>query len=570
MLALVLGGSALARAQAPTNTSLPTITGTVAEGRTLTATNGVWTGTGTITYTYQWRRCDAAGTPASCTAITGATSQTYVLVAADVGSTLSVRVTATDSTGSADADSAATTVVTTGSPLAQVVPSISGSTVQGQSLTANPGTWTGTQPIAFTYEWQRCDSLGDNCVIIGGATGSTHTLAASDVGSRIRLRIGASNSVGSVGAESTATSVVTGSGSGSTGSPVNTGSPTVFGTAAQGSTLTASVGTWTGAATITYAYQWLRCDDLGLGCSSIFGATGSARTVDTNDVESRLRIRITASNSVGSSSAESSATAVVTGSGSGQTGAPVNTVLPTISGTPARGQTLTATTGTWTGAATITYTYQWLRCETTSVADCVDIAGATTRTHVVEADDLGFRLRIEVTARNSSGSDTVESLATAEVTGTGTTPTPGEPGEPVRCSTSIQGAVELAGGRISIPSTSVSLPEQLLVEKVQFTPNPVRSRTRSLRIQVRISDTRGCLVRDALVFVRSVPVLTSTPPEGVTGRNGAFTVNVQPRAAFPLGAPRTVQFFVRVRKPGDSLLTGVGTRRLVQVRTAAP
>lgn len=568
----MLGGSALARTQAPTNTSLPTTSGTTAEGRTLTATNGVWTGTGTITYTYQWRRCDSAGTPASCTAITGATSQTYVLVAADVGNTLSVRVTATDSSGSGDADSAATAIVTTGSPLAQVVPSISGSAAQGQTLTANPGTWTGTQPIAFTYEWQRCDSQGHNCVIISGATGSTHLLAASDVGSRIRLRIGATNSVGSTGAESTATSVVTGSGSSSSGAPSNTGVPTIFGTAARGSTLTASVGTWTGAATITYAYQWLRCDDLGLGCSSIFGATGSSRTLDTNDVDSRLRIRITASNSLGSSSAESSATAVVTGTGSGQTGAPLNTVLPTITGTPARGQTLTATTGTWTGAATITYTYQWLRCETVNTTDCLDIVGATTRTHVVVADDVGFRLRIEVTARNSSGSDTVESLATTEVTeGTGTpTPGPGQPGEPVRCSSSIQGAVELAGGRISIPSTSVSLPEQLLVEKVQFTPNPVSSRARPIRIQVRISDTRGCLVRDALVFVRSVPVLTSTPPEGATGRNGAFTVNVQPRATFPLGTPRTVQFFVRVRKPGDSLLTGVGTRRLVQVRTAAP
>ncbi len=65
----------------------PTVSGTAALGRTLTATSGTWGAGATPTFTYQWRR----GT----TPIAGATSPTYAVTAADLGSTLSVVVTAT-------------------------------------------------------------------------------------------------------------------------------------------------------------------------------------------------------------------------------------------------------------------------------------------------------------------------------------------------------------------------------------------------------------------------------------------------------------------------------------------
>jgi len=75
-------------------------------------------------------------------------------------------------------------------------------------------------------------------------------------------------------------------------------------------------------------------------------------------------------------------------------------------------------------------------------------------------------------------------------------------------------------------------------------------------------------VRDALVFVRSVPILTSTPPELATAQNGWAIFQVLPRTNFPLQAGHWVQFFVRARRTGDNPLAGVGARRLVQVRTA--
>jgi hypothetical protein len=89
-------------------------------------------------------------------------------------------------------------------------PTISDTTPQrGQELTANPGTWTGDQPIVFTYQWLRCNPGGSNCVSIPGATQQTYTAQAGDVGDTLRVRVTGTNASGSAPATSAATSRVT-------------------------------------------------------------------------------------------------------------------------------------------------------------------------------------------------------------------------------------------------------------------------------------------------------------------------------------------------------------------------
>jgi hypothetical protein len=103
------GSGHAARTVAPDNTSPPTISGTPQEGSTLKGDRGQWSNNPT-SYNYQWRRCDKNG--GSCANISGATSREYKLTSADVGNTVRFRVRATNSTGSTDATSVPTAVIT--------------------------------------------------------------------------------------------------------------------------------------------------------------------------------------------------------------------------------------------------------------------------------------------------------------------------------------------------------------------------------------------------------------------------------------------------------------------------
>jgi hypothetical protein len=87
-------------------------------------------------------------------------------------------------------------------------PSISGLARQGETFTADPGNWSGTQPMTFAYQWRRCDAAGANCSNISGATGKTYVLTSVDVGNRLRARVRASNSAGAGTATSLPSSVV--------------------------------------------------------------------------------------------------------------------------------------------------------------------------------------------------------------------------------------------------------------------------------------------------------------------------------------------------------------------------
>ena len=186
--------------------------------------------------------------------------------------------------------------------------------------------------------------------------------------------------------------------------PVNTSPPTISGTAQVGQTLTAGNGTWSNAPT-SFAYQWLRCNGGGNSCDSVANATLQTYTLVAADVGSTMRVRVTATNADGSGSAQSSQTAVVSPVTS--SAAPKNTAPPTITGTAKVAQTLTANEGTWSGNPT-GYAFQWQRCDA-DVVTCSNVVGAIAKTYLVRIADLGYRLRVRVTARNDKGNATANS-----------------------------------------------------------------------------------------------------------------------------------------------------------------
>ena len=326
--------------------------------------------------------------------------------------------------------------------------------------------------------------------------------------------------------------------------PRATGEPTISGTPIVGNILTASNGSFSGTGPFNYSYRWLRCPASGSGgngegCTAITGGTFRRYTVGTADVGHRLRVRVTAANSEGTATSTSNATAIVRAAPA----RPQNTAPPTISGTPQVGQTLTANSGTWTGQQPITYTYQWRRCDA-SGGSCANIGGATANTYTLTSADQGNTLRVRVTARNSAGTTS-----------------------PTSAPTGVIGKAEAPSGS-AISVNEVSLPNRLLVDRLQFRPQPLRSR-RTFTARFHVSDSRKHSVQGALVFVVALPFgTTTTPPEAATGPDGWVTFRMTPTKRVTFGARGGgIQMFVRARKAGDQLIGGVSTRRLVNLST---
>ena len=218
---------------------------------------------------------------------------------------------------------------------------------------------------------------------------------------------------------------------------------------------------------------------------------------------------------------------------------PSNTARPAISGTPANGNTLTASRGRWNGTRPLTFTYQWLRCNA-QAEGCVSIPGATTATFVVSGADVGRMLRVRVTARNAQGSASSTSNPTVLVG---------------------------AGAVQSIPVSSVPRDERLVVADVRFSPNPVTSRNQTITARVLVKDTRGLLVNGATVFMRATPRVTSGDTKQ-TASDGWATLNFTPNENFRVRTGYNTQFYVEAFRFGESRLAGITGTRLVQVRTA--
>ncbi len=404
----------------PAGVSAPSISGGFAPqtGQLLSATNGSWNGALSGGFTYQWRRCDSAGD--SCADIGGATGSTYAVVSADVGHRLRIVVTASNAAGStASSPSSATGVVTLAGvvnpPVNAAYPVISfgaGQTAPfvGASISTSNGTWTGTFPIAFKYQWKWCDSATSSCFDIVGASSSFYTVPVAYYGKVLRVQVTATNSAASVAQNSEATPAV------SAIAPKLRVTPAITGQNVVDQTLSLGTGTWDGTPAPTFSYSWRRCNPVGdlPSCVQIAGAANSTYNPTVDDIGFSIRVWITGTNPAGTDVGITNHTYPIVDK---QHFAPSVAVQPAIAGTMTVGRQLTASIGSFGGDSPITTAFVWQRCDATGAA-CHSIPGATKVIYHPTVNDLGATLRLAVTAKNAYGTLVSVSVASEPVLAT--------------------------------------------------------------------------------------------------------------------------------------------------------
>ncbi len=286
------------------------------------------------------------------------------------------------------------------------------SPVLGHFLTTSIGTWDGAFPISYKYQWKRCDAadpVNGVCVEIAGATSSFYTPTASDVGKRLRVQVTATNSLGTTpqNSEVTAPTIAL--------TPVNRATPQIVGNNVVDQTLSLTGGRWEGSTPITFTYSWRRCNPVGdlATCVQIPGATGATYVPTVADIGFSIRVWITGTNPAGSDFVITNHTFPVVDK---QHFAPSASTSPSIAGTALPGRQLTASIGNYAGDAPVTTSYVWQRCDATG-ADCHTIPVKKVVYFPTPAD-IGYTLRLAVTATNAFGKVIVQSDPTDAVAAT--------------------------------------------------------------------------------------------------------------------------------------------------------
>ena len=131
------------------------------------------------------------------------------------------------------------------------------------------------------------------------------------------------------------------------------------------------------------------------------------------------------------------------------------------------------------------------------------------------------------------------------------------------------GGIAAAPATTTILAHDVVLPNRLVIDKIAYSQNPIRSRVTPTQIRVHVSAAGGKSVQSALVYVLGVPYnRIANAPEVATDNSGWATISLSPLRSFP----RTgyLVLFVRAHVQGQDLLGGTSTRRIVQATIGAP
>ena len=408
-------------------TGAPTITGTAQVGQTLTAgTTAIMDADGltSVSYTYQWIRVATDNTE---TNIASAAASTYMLVAADQGTTVKVTVSFTDDANNPETlTSAATaTVSAAANTLATGAPTITGTAQVGQTLTA--GTTAimdadGLTSVSYTYQWIRVatDNTETN---ISSAAASTYTLVAADQGTTVKVTVSFTDDANN---PETLTSAATAAVS-AAANTLATGAPTITGTAQVGQTLTAgttAIMDADGLTSVSYTYQWIRVatDNTETNISS---AAASTYTLVAADQGTTVKVTVSFTDDANNpETLTSAATAAVSAAAN-----TLATGAPTITGTAQVGQTLTAGTTAIMdadGLTSVSYTYQWIGVATDNTE--TNISSATASTYTLVAADQGTTVKVTVSFTDDANNpETLTSAATATVSAAANTLATGAP-----------------------------------------------------------------------------------------------------------------------------------------------
>ena len=391
-------------------TGAPTITGTAKVGQTLTAgTTGISDSDGltNTTYTYQWLTDD--------TEVSGATSSTYTLVAADVGKAIKVRVSFTDDAGNEESLTSAATAMVAALPnnVATGEPTITGTAQVGQTLTASTkgvSDSDGLTNATYTYQWLTDDTE------ISGATSSTYTLVAADVGKAIKVRVSFTDDAGN---EESLTSAATST----VAARPNPVTATIYNAPESHDGNSAFTFELRFSEEPAISYRTLRDHAFAV----IGGEVVNARRLEPGkNVKWEIAVLPSSNREVTVSLPTTTDCdddgAVCTGDGRKLSSAVEFTVsvqnfaatgAPAISGTARVGETLTADTSGITdddGIANAVFAYQWL-------ADDAAIGGATASTYTLTLGEQGKTIKVRVTFTDDAGNEeSLTSDATAAVT----------------------------------------------------------------------------------------------------------------------------------------------------------
>ena len=383
------GGNTSSASQAITIQTPPTgsvtISGTATQAQQLTAANTLADANGLGTISYQWKRAGSA--------ISGATSSTYTLVQADVGSAITVTASYTDGLGKAESvTSSATSAVANinDSPSGSVT--ISGTPTEDQTLTASNTLADADGLGTISYQWSRAGSA------ISGATSSTYTLVQADVGSAITVTASYTDDQGTAeSVTSSATSAVANI------NDVPTGSLSISGTAQDNAELTASHTLVDPDGLGVIDYQWRRNGSL------IPVAITNKYVLTKCDVGAAITVSAQYTDGYGASeSVASSATSVVTSdnasssrlNASSKASATCINSSPTglvrLSGTARENEVLTATNTLDDADGLGSITYQWNR-------NRASISGSTGSTYALTQADVGSSITVTASYTDGSG-----------------------------------------------------------------------------------------------------------------------------------------------------------------------